>query len=89
MTYTHESGICEPQTAYSFMISYPPKKEPVLKPCPFCGSKNVELSQDGYGSWAVECHGYACHAYVTNAKWRCERKEDAIALWNRRKEDEE
>lgn len=89
MTYTNENGTCEPQTAYSFTMSYPPKKEPVLKPCPFCGSENVELSQDKYGSWAVECHGYACHAYVSNAKWRCERKEDAIALWNRRKEDEE
>lgn len=60
-----------------------------LKPCPFCGSENVALSQDERGSWAVECYGYACHAYVTNAKWACERKEDAIALWNRRKEDEE
>lgn len=55
-----------------------------LKPCPFCGSTDVSLVQDRYGSWGVECHGYMCHAYLTNCKWRCERRMDAIALWNKR-----
>lgn len=58
-----------------------------LKPCPFCGSTNVTLAKGSDRSWAVECHGYACHAFVTNGKWMCERKEDAIALWNRRPEE--
>lgn len=57
---------------------------PRLKPCPFCGSTDVFLVQDRYGSWGVECHGYMCHAYLTNSKWRCERRMDAIALWNKR-----
>lgn len=55
-----------------------------LKPCPFCGSTDVSLIQDRYGSWGIECHGYMCHAYLTNSKWRCERRVDAIALWNKR-----
>ena len=59
-----------------------------LKPCPFCGGDNLMLTQDGYGYWGVECLGRYCHAYVSNAKWACEHKEDAIELWNRRPEDD-
>ena len=56
-----------------------------LKPCPFCGSDDVALTQDiDDNSWGVVCHGYRCHAWTTNGKWICKRKEDAIELWNRR-----
>lgn len=55
-----------------------------LKPCPFCGSKFVQCTQDTYGHWGVECLARGCHAYLTNAKWVNENKEMAIELWNRR-----
>lgn len=55
-----------------------------LKPCPFCGSKSVQCTQDIYGHWGVECLARGCHAYLTNAKWASENKETAIELWNKR-----
>lgn len=55
-----------------------------LKPCPFCGSTDVQCTQDKYGYWGIECLARDCHAYLTNAKWVNENKEMAIELWNRR-----
>lgn len=81
MTPTHTGTYIDfLSTGYSGQTNPLPK----LKPCPFCGSVNLSLTQDDFGHWGVECHGYACHAYLSNAKWACERKEDAIAMWNRR-----
>lgn len=50
-----------------------------LKPCPFCGSKRIEISSNGI----------VCVVYCTNCKAStnlAERKEDAIYLWNKRAE---
>lgn len=61
-----------------------------LKPCPFCGSKNIHIGScdyDGgvpayYGStcFYVEC--FKCH--VTTYPDDCFTKQDAIKLWNNR-----
>lgn len=61
-----------------------------LKPCPFCGNKNVEcvenfentgLHEGGY-AWIVQCN------YMKGgcgAKSGCRpEKEEAIELWNKR-----
>jgi len=54
--------------------------KPKLKPCPFCGGKDITY---GYVSGtifkAVWCYG--CHART--GPFQTER--DAIAAWNRRK----
>lgn len=55
-----------------------------LKPCPFCGSKRIDISSNGK----------VCVCFCTNCKASTNlaaRKEDAIYLWNKRAEitDEE
>jgi len=54
-----------------------------LKPCPFCGSKKVIVSEGyiridthphGYRGTCLKCHSHAYH----------ETKEKAIEIWNRR-----
>jgi len=48
---------------------------PELKPCPFCGSTDVELFVPQY---CVTCNGCGVHTSV------CETRGDAISEWNRR-----
>ena len=52
-----------------------------LKPCPFCGSDELELALNGIGNWSVSCLG-------CGATGRDERKADkAVEVWNRRYEE--
>ena len=54
-------------------------KEYGLKPCPFCGSEQIILSNWGmFRCWCSECL-----AKTTD----CIRAKDAIAAWNRRAEN--
>ena len=52
-----------------------------LKPCPFCGSTEVEIDgrDEGYG---VLCRN--CGVWVTSGRWWFDDSKDAIELWNRR-----
>lgn len=51
-----------------------------LKPCPFCGSTNVEISPYG-GAKAVACMDCFCRSEIFEGE---NTKEKAIAAWNRR-----
>ena len=59
-----------------------------LKPCPFCGSKNVvssnEHSYDAIYNYYVECK--ECGAKGGLAIYSCDKcgPEEAIRAWNRR-----
>lgn len=56
-----------------------------LKPCPFCGSKDVHLLNASHNNeeWSVTCKD--CNIWVDNMM--CDMtKEQAIELWNRRVE---
>lgn len=57
-----------------------------LKPCPFCGSDDVDLvnaSLDG-DNWGVVCRD--CDVWMDN-RLEDMTKEQAIELWNRRKKE--
>jgi Lar family restriction alleviation protein len=63
-----------------------------LKPCPFCGSTDMEIAEWDHG-WdhfcAVRCD---CDCMMLDEPhqgqgWR--KRADAIAAWNRRKADED
>lgn len=51
-----------------------------LKPCPFCGSKNLRLTGNSW-HW-VQCNN--CFAEIGGQ----ESEEEAIEQWNRRVNDE-
>lgn len=55
-----------------------------LKPCPFCGSHEVDMDKlDGSRYWRVACGtSFRCG----NGPWR-DSKAMAIAAWNRRTAD--
>ena len=58
-------------------LEYKEKKE--LKPCPFCGSKSVEIFRsDNLDSWRVSCDDCGV---TTNGETS---EEIAITVWNRR-----
>lgn len=47
-----------------------------LKPCPFCGSKNIRLTNWGlYRCWCSDCLAQAADSIS---------KKEAIKAWNRR-----
>ena len=49
-----------------------------LKPCPFCGSDELDIWQNDAGNYFVVCIG-------CGANGRDERKEEkAVEVWNRR-----
>ena len=52
----------------------------ILKPCPFCGSKNISCEEGGkhVGLWFVQCE--ECWATFPHF----DTKEEAISAWNRR-----
>jgi Lar family restriction alleviation protein len=52
-----------------------------LKPCPFCGNKDIQCCLDGYGNHWVDCE---CGANLT-ASYATEK--EAIEDWNRRAHD--
>lgn len=54
--------------------------KPNLKPCPFCGSENA--TQYGATAFYVHCNNCGCATALFP------HKEDAIAAWNRRPEDD-
>ena len=58
-----------------------------LKPCPFCGSRNVHTVKDMYGHWMVECWERGCRASYGNHKYPYIAESDAIDGWNRRAVD--
>lgn len=49
-----------------------------FKPCPFCGSTNIDISSDSYYCYYVVCH--ECY----NRTHECNNKVDVIERWNRR-----
>ena len=50
-----------------------------LKPCPFCGSKRIDIASNGK---VYVCYCTNCKASTNTAA----RKDDAIYLWNKRAE---
>lgn len=52
-----------------------------LKPCPFCGSENIELVAGDAWPW-VRCRSCLASSAMEDAE------EDAIEKWNRRANDE-
>lgn len=48
-----------------------------LKPCPFCGTKKIELFKSHYGYWIIECD---CDITTGNHY----NDKSAIAEWNTR-----
>lgn len=54
-----------------------------LKPCPFCGSKNVKVH--GYDKFWVECEECNCEGPSPSTGVFYD-EESAIAAWNRRAE---
>lgn len=51
-----------------------------LKPCPFCGSSDMVILDDGY-SWIVDCASETCPA---SPQTRGATRDDAISAWNTR-----
>lgn len=51
-----------------------------LKPCPFCGERNINVSEAGYRSdlWFIQCED--CWATFPHL----DTKQEAIEAWNRR-----
>ena len=63
-----------------------------IKPCPFCGSKNIRINAYGFGYYSVECLscGVETERYKNISKYlegnlSIEKKaKKAIEAWNRR-----
>ena len=57
-----------------------------LKPCPFCGSDDIEIRQPIQDSWMFHCH--QCHAAVQFLTCDCwgSTNHAAVLAWNRRAE---
>jgi hypothetical protein len=53
-----------------------------LKPCPFCGSSDMVILDDGY-SWIVDCASETCPA---SPQTLGATRDDALAAWNTRSE---
>lgn len=54
-----------------------------LKPCPFCGSKNIKLLE--YGNWKnFYCECEDCRAIVPDPSITDYTEEEAIEAWNTR-----
>lgn len=51
-----------------------------LKPCPFCGSKNVIAYKNAALNWMVKCQ----ECGVQQNPYAHKEKNDAIKAWNRR-----
>ena len=54
--------------------------EKELKPCPFCGSQNINIHKGKY-AWSIECCNADCNASLTKIL-----KVQAIEAWNKRAE---
>src|ERR1700690_4498627 len=57
-----------------------------LKPCPFCGNKNIEIRGNGNGDYYCICAGDEdeMHCEASTSDRRCESQEQAINRWNQR-----
>lgn len=68
-------------------------KETELKPCPFCGSKNVSLepykARKGYEA-NIQCNGH-CILYMSTITYDTEEEavEAVVNAWNRRADNEQ
>ena len=66
-----------------------PKIEPYLKPCPFCGSKDVKIYSYSDGGICVKCLDCYCQTHVCSdynivgAK-KQSAYETVVEAWNRR-----
>lgn len=61
-----------------------------LKPCPFCGSTTIKLSNEEFGTgqfqqkiigWWIQCQGESCYAIQQGSSM-----EKVINRWNKRTE---
>lgn len=48
-----------------------------MKPCPFCGSKNVSVIYEGSGDYSALCHNGCCGPFARS-------EIEAVVAWNRR-----
>ena len=60
-----------------------------LKPCPFCGSHDVELediSDENGELWMIQCNGCGISVCAPGGEDGCcdATKEECVAAWNRR-----
>lgn len=52
-----------------------------LKPCPFCGSKDVNVQNMG---WPHHVYCLNCQAQTVSVKYAFEGEAEAVAKWNQR-----
>ena len=58
-----------------------------LKPCPFCGSQDVDTTMDCmFGNFYVKC--FNCYAVIPEPSSTNYTEKEAIEAWNRRVNDE-
>lgn len=55
-----------------------------LKPCPFCGEKNIEVFIHEYHGWPSYSRTYKVICFSCSAQLYRGSKEEVIAAWNRR-----
>ena len=53
-----------------------------LKPCPFCGSKDIVFGYEEDGSYCIRCND--CGVQVGHFIEYMQHKEDIVGPWNRR-----
>jgi len=53
-----------------------------LKPCPFCGSASIYISEKLHPLYIISCNGCEVQTDIHNPK------EDAIKAWNTRAKEE-
>ena len=58
-------------------MTKPARKPPAIKPCPFCGSRSLEIAATMIETWVL-C--FSCRARAGASP----KREDALANWNRR-----
>jgi len=55
-----------------------------IKPCPFCGDGDPQITEVAKGVHAVVCNGCGCTGPIENYESAQQTPDRAIELWNRR-----
>lgn len=55
-----------------------------LKPCPFCGCKEISIDRNHARRWIIGCDKPSCHVNLSVYGYT---RAEAIAAWNKRQDD--